>query len=120
MNWKPTAAPAEYQLELKETIVGIHPDIPLGELIIKEKMEIAFSEEKVESNHYRQIIHFPDKGILIRIGMGWLSKENPIQRIVIEENQLGHIQCHVEAFGQTIVRSAEDALSFWKKIEWQV
>jgi hypothetical protein len=120
LNWKPTGKSDEYHLELKEEVVGSHPDIPLGELVLKDKMNISFSEDKIPgAQGYRQIIRFPDKGVSFRIGMGWLSKENPLEHIIIEENQQGEIWCTVEVFGQSIVRSAEEALAFWKKADWQ-
>lgn len=119
LNWKPTGKPNEYDLELKEEVMGSHPDIPLGEFVLKDKMKISFVEEQVSGiDHYRQIIRFPDKGIAVRVGMGWLSKENPLQYIMIEENQQGEIWCTVEVFGQTIARKAEEALAFWKKAQW--
>jgi hypothetical protein len=119
LNWKPTSKSNEYQLELKEEVVGSHPDIPLGELVLKDKMDISFSEDKISgTDRYRQIIRFPDNGVAVRIGMGWLSKENPLQHIIIEENQQGEIWCTVEVFGQSIVRLAEEALAFWNKASW--
>lgn len=121
LNWKPTGKSDEYQLELKEEVMGSHPDIPFGELILKEKMKISFFEDKIlGTNRYRQVIHFPDKGVAIRIGMGWLSKENPLQQIIIEEQQQGEIWCTVEVFGQSVARSAQDALAFWEKARWHI
>lgn len=119
LDWKPTSKPGEYQLELNEEIMGNHPDLPLGELIVKKKMKIDFIEEKTSGNHYRQVIQFPDKGVLIRIGIGWLSKDSPLERLLIEEKQ-GQIWCTVEALGQSIARSAEETLAFWKKAHWNV
>lgn len=119
LNWKPTGASHEYQLELKEEVIGSHPDLPLGELILKDKMKISFSEDHISgTNRYRQVIRFPNKGVAVRVGIGWLSKENPLQQMTIEENQQGEICFTVEVFGQSIARSAEDALAFWEKTRW--
>lgn len=121
LSWEPTSNDHEYRLEIREPIVGSHPDIPMGELIIEKEMNILFSEDKISgTEHYRQMIQFPGNGILIRIGMGWLSKDSPIESIFFEENQQGQMWCTVQIFGQNVARSAEDALAFWKKIEWQV
>jgi hypothetical protein len=118
LSWKPSSQPHEYQLELKEEMAGTHSGIPLGQVIVKKRLKIAFSEEKIPgTNHYRQVLRFPDKGVLIRMGVGWLSKDNPLQQILVEEKQQ-EIWCTVEVLGQSITRSADDTLAFWKKIHW--
>lgn len=121
LKWNVSDRSHEYQLELREEMIGSHPDIPVGQLIIKQKMKIVFSEEKIPgTNTYRQIIQFPNKGVCFRLGIGWLSKESPLERILIEEKSQHQIVCTVEALGQKIARPAEEALAFWKKTEWNV
>jgi hypothetical protein len=120
LSWQPFHSENEYEMELEQEIVGSHPEIPLGEVIVERKMKIAFSEEKVPGKkHYRQVISFPDQGIRIRVGIGWLSKESPLERIFIEEKGQ-EIWCHVEAMGQSLSRSADETLAFWNKTKWNV
>lgn len=119
--WKLTEKHNEYQLVISNEIIGRHSDIPMGELIVEKEMKVVFSEEIIlGTERYRQVIQFPEKGISIRIGMGWFSKNNPLQRILFEENQEGQMWCTVEVFGQSIARSVDEALTFWKKIDWQI
>ncbi len=119
INWKSFGNSNEYELELEKEILGTHPDFPIGQLILKQKMKIALFEEKEqEANHYRQIIDFPDKGICFRIGIGWLSKDSAVERIFVEENQQQEIWCTVKALGQSIARSSDETLAFWKKAQW--
>lgn len=119
--WRSIENHGPFQLKINEPIVGRHADIPMGEVIIEKEMKIAFSEENISGKgRYRQMMRFPEKGISIRIGMGWLSKESPIQSIAFEQKEDGHMWCTVEMFGQLIARSADDALAFWKKVDWQI
>lgn len=121
LNWESSGKTNEYQLELQQEVVGSHSEIPMGQLVLKKKIKIAFSEEKISGmNAYRHVISFLDKGVCFRIGIGWPSKDTPLERIMIEENQQHKIMCTVEAMGQSITRSGEEALAFWKKTHWNV
>ncbi|MFI0435730.1 MAG: hypothetical protein ACH350_08435 [Parachlamydiaceae bacterium] len=121
LSWRLVKDTHEYELELNHEMSGIHPDIYLGELIIDKKIRTVFSEEKIaESGRYRQIISFPDKGISIRIRMGWFSKDHLLKRIFIEDDDQGLISCSVDLFGQSVARSAEQTLAFWQQVSWRV
>lgn len=120
LSWVSTGTPGEFELRLKEEVLGSHPDIPLGELMLKKSMKISFSEDFIAgSDRYRQVIYFPDRGVSIRIGMGWISKESPLEQIHIEQNQQGQVWCTVNVFGQNMGKSAEETLVFWQKIKWR-
>ncbi len=119
IKWEPTKKANEYELEIAEEVVGRHPDIPIGEMVLKQKMKIAFLEEKVPGKHsYRQAITFPDKGVCHRLGIGWFSKETPLQRIMVEEDEQNKIWCTVEGMGQSVVKPADVTMKFWNKTEW--
>lgn len=119
MTWKSKVNSKDYQIELKKEISGSHSQIPIGKLVLKKKMMIAFSEEKLSnSNQYVKILSFPDKGLCHRVGIGWLAKDVAVQRILIREDAQGNIMCTVEAMGQNLEMSAEKALAFWKGAQW--
>jgi hypothetical protein len=119
LKWESTEKPHEYQLELAHELLGNHPEIPIGQIVLKQKMKIAFSEEKISgSDKYRQKIAFPDQGACLRIGIGWLSKESALHQIVIEEDQSNEIWCIIEGMGQKLVKPADFTLNFWNKAEW--
>ena len=80
LKWEYTGKLNEFKLELKQEIVGSHPALPIGNIVLKQKMEVAFLEEKIPgTQRYRQVISFPDKGVCYRMGLGWLSKDSPIR-----------------------------------------
>jgi hypothetical protein len=119
VQWKPTGKTNEYELKLDHEVLGSHPEIPIGQIVLKPKVTLAFLEELIPGTQkYRKVIAFPDQGICHRMGIGWLSKETPLQRIVIEEDQKDNVWCTVEGFGQSIVKPADVTLSFWNKMKW--
>jgi len=119
VSWKATGKPNEYQLELKKELEGNSSNVPIGRAVLKQKMKIAFSEEKVdETGEYTQVISFPDQGVCHRLGNSWISLDTPLERIVIRDYKNYGIYCTVEALGHTIIKSAKDTLTFWQETKW--
>jgi hypothetical protein len=118
-QWKATDKDNEYQLDLKHELLGKSAQLLIGKIVIKQKMKVAFSEERnPETERYRQVITFPDKGICCRMGVGWFSKDIPVNRIVVEEKR-NQVWCSVEAMGKkTPERSADFILSFLYDLDW--
>jgi hypothetical protein len=52
------------------------------------------------------------------MGIGWLSKETPLESLMTEEDQNQEIWCTAEGFGQSVSKPADFTLQFWKKAEW--
>jgi hypothetical protein len=118
-QWKATDKHNEYQLDLKNEMLGKSADLPIGKIVIKQKMKVAFSEERnPETERYRQVITFPDKGICCRMGVGWLSKDIPVYRIVVEELE-NQVWCSVETMGKnTPEQSTDFILSYLYDLDW--
>ena len=118
-KWKSTGQLNEYQLELTQEVIGTNPELQRGKLVIKQKMKVIFSEENIPSTEkYRQVITFPDKGICCRMGMGWLSKDIAVDRILVEEDRQHRIWCNVEAMGKRVRGAGVVILNFFAKTEW--
>jgi hypothetical protein len=75
LKWAPTAKKNEYHLELKHEVSGSHQDVPFGKIVLKKKMAILFSEEKISGiNTFRQVISFSDNGFCFRMGFTCYQK----------------------------------------------
>lgn len=119
ISWTPTDKSDEFQLELKCEVSGTQPEIPIGYLVLKQKMKVAFSGKyDLESHCYKHSLIFSDQGVCHRVGIGWFAKDTSIKSITIEEDSYQSIWCSGEVLGQKFVLSSEDILDFFKQIQW--
>lgn len=117
IKWEKSGDSNEYSLEISNELYGTHSNLHIGKLVMKQKMKIAFSEEKLlESWQHRKMITFPDKGLCHKMGWGYFSKETSLERIIIEEHQ--EVLCTLEAFGKTVVENPILLLDFLNEIQW--
>lgn len=109
----------EHQLELKKEISATHPQVPGGIIILKQKMKIIFSEEQISGTQkHRQVIAFPDGGICYRMGIGWVSKDIPVKRILVELDSGDNVMCSIESSLVNLEKSADMILDFWQQAKW--
>lgn len=117
LKWEKKGDYNEYSLEIKNELSGTHSNLPIGKLVMKQKMKIVFSEEKLlESAQHRKTIAFPDQGLCHRVGWGYLSKDTSLDRIIIEEHP--EIVCTLEAFGNTVGEHPIFMLNFLNAVQW--
>ncbi len=121
VNWLPSKRENEFKVELSNEFIGVLPNIIGCKVVLKQNITVHFSEERVlGTSQLQKVIAFPRGGLVGRIGFGWLSKDIPIEKIVIsrrpqDENPYFTI---VHSLG-TKKKEGQRALEIWEGVRWQ-
>ena len=86
-KWESGPNQNEYQIELAKEMSGTHPKLPVGSVILKQKIQITFLEEKAsDQSPFNHIIVFSNKDFCHRVGNSWVGKDTAIERIIFAEH----------------------------------
>ena len=120
-NWAPSKRENEYRVELKNEFIGTLPYLFGCKVVLKPTIVVQFKEEKsAGTDRLQKVIDFPEGGLVGRIGFGWLSKDFPIEKIVIThlpDEKTPHFII-VHPFGEK-KKEAQRALEIWEAVKWQ-
>ncbi len=121
VKWEKNDQTQEYHLELSHELTGTHPKLP-GKVVIKKEMKIQFVEEPaVGEGKHKQIIAFPDGGIVQKIEtqlLGFsMGTDIGLNRISVEEENQ-QIMCSIEFKLGSFRLPIQEGHHFWSTVNW--
>lgn len=119
LKWESGSNQNEYHIELAKEMSATHPKLPVGSVILKQKIQITFLEEKAsDQSTFNHIIVFSNKDFCHRVGYYWAGKDTAIERIIFGEHPSDGTTCTFEIVGRQFTVSAAMVLDECVHAQW--